>query len=662
MNYRVYVKKAKDDLLGKVVTGELSLSDGKPVQNPSEGHYITNDFIPVDTHHCYELTSIYIRTNISYYVFPYDANKMYLGRRESRKVRNNEGNLPEQIYIPYSSDVHYIKLQINYSGKDISETKFSMLFLKSSNPVLIHDSNSPEKEYHLISPTLQLGDCSAGSLEFIICPGHSYYENNINLFTDTFYVTRIYKDGSERIIWDGRAITEEIDAEGNKAYHCEGALSYLNDTRITKIKNGTKATIPFFIRNIILNYSVTQSYFMGRIDRSFYSDKENDVYINNPEDIHCDDAIAYLWNPNYESCLQWIGDIQKSFGGHIKILYKPNDTVKNDTICRSFTYIQDFDRFLEIQTLRLPLSSNIRIQKGTLIFYKPANKKLLGIIYKATRNFNFYVGNTINIHVDNGNIIPIDSNLIRRVNNEDQIDNTKNYWIIDNNYAIYKPDALRYPVIHVVLGEDIFEAKITSEISDFATNIIPRGMPTDPVKDEDNYIYLDTTSATIDGKQYSYGVPTDAQGNPYVSDSITDMDLEKQYGRVEGLVEFESANSPQILYNLSIEWFKNIKKKIVKSNIEISLAELGQKIQSNSENPLADPEYIDIWTQVYAEIPAFGITNDSPEKYYVSEMSIPLDDYLNTQITLANKTNLISDSSVNANYMQGTSKNVTGAT
>ena len=202
--------------------------------------------------------------------------------------------------------------------------------------------------------------------------------------------------------------------------------------------------------------------------------------------------------------------------------------------------------------------------------------------------------------------------------------------------------------------------KKTSEISDFATNIIPRGIPTDPVKDEDNYIYLDTRSATIDGKQYSYGVPTDAQGNPYVSVSITDMDLEKQYGHVDGLVEFESANSPQILYNLSIEWFKNIKKKIVKNNIEISLAELGQKIQNNSENPLADPEYIDIWTQVYAEIPAFGITLDSPEKYYVSEMTIPLDDYLNTQITLMNKANLITDSPTNANHMQGTSKGFTG--
>ena len=225
MNYRVYVKKAKDDLLGKVVVGELSLSDGKPIQNPSEGHYITKDFIPVDIYHSYELTSImYGLTSTSYYVFPYDANKMYLGRRESRKIRNNEGNLPEQIYIPHSSDVHYIKLQINQSYQGISETEFPILFLKSSNPVLIHDSNSPEKEYHLISPTLQLGDCSTGSLEFIIYPGHSYYQNNINLFTDTFYVTRIYKDGSERIIWDGRAITEEIDADGNKAYHCEAIL------------------------------------------------------------------------------------------------------------------------------------------------------------------------------------------------------------------------------------------------------------------------------------------------------------------------------------------------------------------------------------------------------------------------------------------------------
>ena len=113
-----------------------------------------------------------------------------------------------------------------------------------------------------------------------------------------------------------------------------------------------------------------------------------------------------------------------------------------------------------------------------------------------------------------------------------------------------------------------------------------------------------------------------------------------------------------MLYDQAYSWFKDIKKRIVRNNIEISLVELCKTIQNNSSDPFSDPEYVDIWTQVYAEIPAFGITSDSPEKYYVSEMSIPLDDYLNTQVTLVNKASLISDSNIGANNMQGSTKGI----
>ena len=113
-----------------------------------------------------------------------------------------------------------------------------------------------------------------------------------------------------------------------------------------------------------------------------------------------------------------------------------------------------------------------------------------------------------------------------------------------------------------------------------------------------------------------------------------------------------------MLYDQAYSWFKDIKKKIVRNNIEISLIELYKTIQNGSSDSFSDPEYIDIWTQVYAEIPAFGITNDSLEKYYVSEMSIPLDDYLNTNITLINKANLISDSNIEANGIQGSTKGI----
>ena len=528
------------------------------------------------------------------------------------------------------------------------------MFLRSADPFLIHDSNSPEKEYHLIDPNLQLGDCTAGSFEFVIYPGHSYYQNKINLFTDTFYITRTYKNGSERIIWDGRAITEEIDADGNKAYHCEGALSYLNDVRVARSQYGAiTATVYEFINDHIIAQQSDKSQRSNRMDRSFYSYKENGEYVDTSS-IFCDQGTRYAWNINYESGLKWLNDIQQTFGGHMKIRYRADDSVKDDIICRSFTYVQDFDRTFTIQDFS-NIKIDTRIKRGSVFSYKQ-NPHATRTVYIAQTDFTVVSGKTTRDYIKLRYITPVDSKLVGNVTSEGQIDNTKQYWVVNNAYAVYKPEALRFSVLYANFGTDIFEAKKTSEINDFATYVIPRGMSVETLSRTESHIYLSTRKAYIDGKEYSYNPPKDKQGVEYPSDALLDISLTKQYGNVEAIVDFESANTPQLLYDQAYSWFRDIKKKIVRNNIEISLVELCKTIQNNSSDPFSDPEYVDIWTQVYAEIPAFGITSDSPEKYYVSEMSIPLDDYLNTQVTLVNKASLISDSNIGANNMQGSTK------
>ena len=77
--------------------------------------------------------------------------------------------------------------------------------------------------------------------------------------------------------------------------------------------------------------------------------------------------------------------------------------------------------------------------------------------------------------------------------------------------------------------------------------------------------------------------------------------------------------------------------------------------------PYADPEYIDIWTRVEAEIPIFGITRDNPETYYVTGLSIPLDDPLNTSVTLSNSKALISENVISAGDIKGSAKGVIDA-
>lgn len=654
MNYRVYVKRAKDNIIGDVVRGQIS-SQGIATEDPHENRwYITKSFLSVDSSHTYELVKIF-DSNVSYVVYEYNSDKTYLNS-QSLQDRNGNDSTKSKIYVPSSLSVSYVKLAIWDTTNYPDAGYFPTMFLRSADPFLIHDSNSPEKEYHLIDPNLQLGDCTAGSFEFVIYPGHSYYQNKINLFTDTFYITRTYKNGSERIIWDGRAITEEIDADGNKAYHCEGALSYLNDIRVAGSQRGSiNATVYEFINDYIVAQQSDRSQHSNRMDRSFYSYKENGEYVDTSS-IFCDQGTRYAWNINYESGLKWLNDIQQTFGGHIKIRYRGDDSVKDDIICRSFTYVQDFDR-----TFTIPDFQNIkidtRIKRGSVFSYRKGIR-FARAIYTANVDFTIVSGKTFQSYINSNYVSPLSSKLVGNVTSEGQIDNTKQYWVVNNAYAVYKPEALRFSVLYANFGTDIFEAKKTSEINDFATYVIPRGMSIKSSSGTESHIYLSTRKAYIDGKEYSYNPPKDKQGVEYTSDALIDISLTKQYGNVEAIVDFESANTPQVLYDQAYSWFRDIKKKIVRNNIEISLVELCKTIQNSSSDPFSDPEYIDIWTQVYAEIPAFGITSDSPEKYYVSEMSIPLDDYLNTQVTLVNKASLISDSNIGANNMQGSTKGI----
>lgn len=640
MNYRVYVKQAKDNIIGELVRGTIDQQGISHIDSSQTTWYITKEFLPVDISHTYELVKLF-DSGINYYVYQYDSNKDYRGSvyRQDRNGTSGIISLPK-IYTPNSSEVKYIKLEIRDTDNYPDSGYFPMMFLRSSDPVLIHDSNSPEKEYHLINPTLQLSDSTAGSLEFVIYPGHSYYQNKINLFTDTFYVTRVYKDGSEKIKWDGRAITEEIDAEGNKAYHCEGALSYLNDIHVVSSQyRPIKRTIYEFLNDYIVAQQSDNSFRNNRMDRSFYSykDTETGEYVDTSS-IFCDQGTKYEFTLNYENGLQWINDIKETFGGHIKVRYRPYDSVKDDIICRSFTYIQDFDRFFIIPDFKSLLNAHgTKIGRGSLFSYRP-NKKVTRSIYIAATDFYIASGYTFKNYTDNGYLVLLDPDLVGVVNDENQVDNTKSYWVIKNaDIAIQKPEALRFSVLHAKFGTDIFEAKKTSEISGFATNIIPRGMSVENAGGAQSYIYLTTTSAIIDGEQKQYERAKDKQGSVINSDFMRDRSLTKQYGYIEGVVDFESASTPQELYDLAYDWFKDIRKRIIRSNIEISLVDLGQAVQNDSSDPFSDSEYIDIWTQIYAEIPAFGITEDSPEQYYVSEMNIPLDDYLNTQVTLANK-------------------------
>lgn len=76
----------------------------------------------------------------------------------------------------------------------------------------------------IISPRLQLEVNAAGSLSFIIPPGHGAY-NSINKLKS---IVTMEMDGVE--IFRGRAMEEKTDSYNQKEVYCEGDLSFLLDS------------------------------------------------------------------------------------------------------------------------------------------------------------------------------------------------------------------------------------------------------------------------------------------------------------------------------------------------------------------------------------------------------------------------------------------------
>lgn len=637
MNYRVYIKRAKSNILPNLVLGALNGSDGSASEASISQYSITKEYIPVDDKHIYEFVS-YDTPEIEYWICEYDSNKRYLnGHSISKKGRGTEYKL-ETFYSIENPDTAYVRLQINTTKLDSK----SFMFLRSSDPVLIHDSNTPEKDRHLLSPNLVIGDSISGSLEFVMHPGNHYYKNKINLWTDTFYVTRIYKDGSEKIIWDGRAISEEYECSGNRLYHCEGALSYLNDVRVIQSYQGHKftGTVYAFVEELILSRQNSNSVFYNRFDRSFFYIKEDGLPKEGASTL-IDYGTKYAWFTNYESGLKWINDIKDTFNAHFKIRYRPYDSVTDDIICRCFTALETFETEKEIPNINDLISNLVTKYKGDLI-YRLKNE-------------------SVHVYVVNKDVLTFESNVpVSQLLRDGSI---KSYSGSDikkyDDRAVQLVNADRFPVLKAEFGKNIFDAKRVSDFCDFASVIIPKGIECSNSEGNPTNVFMTTQSVYVDGDFNADGKPGKRNFNAYyLSDKMEDYSLIKNYGYVQSVVDFDGAETPKALKTLGYKWFKDIKKSIIKQNIEVNLTDLNSSIECESQDPYADPEYIDVWTKVIVTIPSMGITENDPEIYYVSELSIPLDNYLNTQVTLVNRANLISETANSSENLKGSAKGI----
>lgn len=758
MRYKIYIKPMRKNLLNydDLERGDIN-NIGEDVQSESDNIRLkANKKIPVKKNKIYQLMEIGY-DDYKYWIYEYDDQDNIIAHSLIEIDVDNSDVGYKTFYRPQYENTKYIRIKIETNVRDVWNATISeinhtdrktasprtknhfkklslrkrvsnFMFLESSDAILIHDSYSPEKNDHLLNVNLDLNDSAAGSLTFTTHPNHPYFKNKINLWTDTVYVTRMYKNGSERIIWDGRPINYEQIIDGI-TYYCEGALSYFNDFRVME-GNGYHDPYldpPDLINKFILDYK-NNSIYSDRMDRTFFTSSSYKIASNDGNDqlnlqiidhhdkrydgfeyIDIDKGYRNLWALRRESGLKWLNDICESYGAHMKILYDENDSPNDIIIARKLVItskeIDKGDILFETENL----FNWQYISKNDIFWdFDNGNKNLY--ICAADKDFNNVVSiNKLkpgNKDISTLTYIELKEDDLKELG-EKRIEVTlgSHIYIITIEYNHYfandDPSWYYNPVtkglffiiyikekqsdclnLHATFGIDIFDAKKVSEIDSFATKIIPRGakckrsIKVDPIGNninteayqsssdlEETNIFMNTMSAYFDGNY----VTNNEGGEVYRvtnfkwyhwDDCVEDTELIKKYGLVEAVVDFEFADTPLKLFNAASKWFKELKKKIIKNTIDISLTDFGQLDFPSSKTYYfyTESECLDLWTQVYAYIPELGVGTENPAEHYsVVSLSIPLDDPLNTQVTLNDYKSMITDNVIIAGDIRGSS-------
>ena len=158
-----------------------------------------------------------------------------------------------------------------------------------------------DEDFVLISPTIKIGENTAGSFEFSILPKHPHYEE-VNELTS---VITAY-DGDEEIFC-GRVVEITKDLYNRKKVICEGELAYFNDS-IQRPARYQGLTVRGYLETLI-NIHNQQVKNQG-IDKTF---KVGAVTVQDSND--------YIYKyTNWESTLEVIKtDLLETYGGYLRI-------------------------------------------------------------------------------------------------------------------------------------------------------------------------------------------------------------------------------------------------------------------------------------------------------------------------------------------------------
>lgn len=171
-----------------------------------------------------------------------------------------------------------------------------------------------EKEYRLISPKIKLELNKAGSVEFTILPTHPFY----NAFSQMKSIVTAYRD--DRLIFDGRVLSDDTDNYKQRRVYCEGALAYLVDSVLPPCK-GTRTAEEHY--RLIINAHNEQVEPEKRFSPGIVSiDQKSESQIFG-EDSYREDFSSIET------------DLLDAYGGYLRIRYDDNT--------RYLDYIKSYD-------------------------------------------------------------------------------------------------------------------------------------------------------------------------------------------------------------------------------------------------------------------------------------------------------------------------------
>lgn len=434
----------------------------------------------------------------------------------------------------------------------------------------------------------------------------------------------------EKEIWEGRVLSEDIDFWNCRNIHCEGELSYLNDT-LQPPKAYNNYTIPLFFKAVIdIHNSKSTSarqFTLGQI-----------------WDPYSDTAPGTTTNivTQYESTLEIINKLVEDYGGHIKV-YKQNGK-------RMIDWVKDIDTAESKQTINfgenlLDFTRNYDMSKLCTVVMPTGEVIQEGQSSRAgdplpinngkgpTSGQLLYLGDNDRVYIQKG------SNLSGYKTGVAVVEPGKTYYFsgrLHGGYVAYTIKSNRdgtgdyYQGGTVTAGsadkvgfEDFLDKEI--KIPEGAHSVVMCSFGNDiqmalknQIEEVEGIDIVLTVDEIADDTE-SDGTTWHKKGSPYVSNPST---LAK-YGWIEKRLNLEEVTDAQTLYNAAKKYLQD--GQFEEMSLEVTAIDL------NSLGALVDN--INLYDNVRVISEPHGLDRVFP----VTEIDIPLDDPAGQTFTLGVK-------------------------